>query len=143
MLGHNSGELLRETFKGHFPGSALQPLDAQTANALLEKVGAEKNNPSASVTAVTGVPALSTENREHFMQGLERFIDAAERRVYQALILAEPISSQNLDVIRTGYEQVATQLSPLLKRQLSLKNEPPMLQVYHFHHLQLQTHLLQ
>ncbi|WP_312484911.1 ATP-binding protein [Stutzerimonas nitrititolerans] len=119
MLGHNSGELLRETFKGHFPGSALEPLNIQAANALLDGMDAEKGNPSASITAVTGVPALSTENREHFMQGLERFIDAAEHRVYQALILAEPVSSQNLDLIRAGYEQVATQLSPLAKQQLS------------------------
>ena len=113
MLGHNSGELLRETFKGHFSGSALCPLNAQEVDALLDNLKAEKANPSASITAVTGVPALSTDNREHFMQGLERFIDAAERREYQALILAEPVASQNLDLIRAGYEQVATQLSPL------------------------------
>jgi len=119
MLGHNSGELLRETFRGHFPGSALQALSAQEAQALLGKLKTEKDNPSASITAVTGVPALSTENREHFMQGLERFIDAAEHRVYQALILAEPVSSHTLDLIRAGYEQVATQLSPLAKQQLS------------------------
>lgn len=119
MLGHNSGELLRETFKGHFAGSALHSLTAPNVNILLDGLEAEKINPSASITAVTGVPALSTENREHFMQGLERFIDAAERRIYQALILAEPVSSQNLDLIRTGYEQVSTQLSPLLKQQLS------------------------
>nr|WP_019367515.1 ATP-binding protein [Pseudomonas luteola] len=119
MLGHNSGELLRETFKGHFPGSALQPLNVSDANALLDGLDNEKGNPSASITAVTGVPALSTENREHFMQGLERFIDAAERRVYQALILAEPVSSQKLDLIRVGYEQVATQLSPLAKQQMT------------------------
>lgn len=119
MLGHNSGALLRETFKGHFSGSALHALNAQDASALLDDLQAEKSNPSASITAVTGVPALSTENREHFMQGLERFIDAAEQRVYQALILAEPVSSQNLDLIRAGYEQVATRLSPLLKQQLS------------------------
>ncbi len=119
MLGQNSGELLRETFKGHFAGSALHGLNVQNVNSLLNGLEAEKFNPSASITAVTGVPALSTENREHFMQGLERFIDAAERRVYQALILAEPVSSQNLDLIRSGYEQVSTQLSPLLKQQLS------------------------
>lgn len=119
MLGHNSGALLRETFKGHFSGSALHALNAQDASGLLDDLQAEKSNPSASITAVTGVPALSTENREHFMQGLERFIDAAEQRVYQALILAEPVSSQNLDLIRAGYEQVATQLSPLLKQQFS------------------------
>ena len=118
-LGHSSGELLRETFKGHFSGSSLVPLKQQEADVLLGAIQAEKANPSASITAVTGVPALSTENREHFMQGLERFIDAAERRVYHAIILAEPVSSQNLDLIRAGYEQVATQLSPLLKQQLS------------------------
>ncbi|MBJ2258080.1 MULTISPECIES: ATP-binding protein [Pseudomonas] len=119
MLGHNSGELLRETFKGHFSGSALCPLKAQDVDALLNGLKAEKANPSASITAVTGVPALSTDNREHFMQGLERFIDAAESRKYQALILAEPVSAQNLDLIRAGYEQVATQLWPLLKQQLA------------------------
>ena len=118
-LGHSSGELLRETFKGHFSGSSLLPLGAQETDALLDGMLAEKANPSASITAVTGVPALSTDNRDHFMQGLERFIDAAERREYQALILAEPVSSQNLEQIRIGYEQVATQLSPLLKLNLS------------------------
>jgi hypothetical protein len=118
-LGQSSGELLRETFKGHFSGSSLLDLKANEVGTVIEGLLAEKANPSASITAVTGVPALSTENREHFMQGLERFIDAAERRKYQAIILAEPVSLQNLDLIRSGYEQVATQLSPLLKQQLS------------------------
>ncbi len=119
MEGQNSGALLHETFKGHFAGSSLQPLNGPQVRELLDKLEQTKQQPSTSVTAVTGVPALSTENREHFMQGLERFIDAAEQRIYQALILAEPVSPGNLDVIRKGYEQVATQLSPLLKTQLS------------------------
>lgn len=118
-LGQSSGELLQETFKGHFAGSSLRPLNAHTTDLVLDALLAEQTKPASSVTAVTGVPALSTENREHFMQGLERFIDAAERRVYHALILAEPVSSYNLDQIRIGYEQVATQLSPLHKLSLS------------------------
>jgi DNA helicase HerA-like ATPase len=119
MLGHNSGELLKETFKGHFSGSSLVPLAAGETDELLEGALAQRDEPSATITAVTGVPSLSTDNHEHFMQGLEHFIDAAESRVYQALILAEPVSPQNLEVIRTGYEQVATQLSCLAKRQYS------------------------
>lgn len=119
MEGQNSGALLHETFKGHFAGSSLRPLNGVQVRELLDNLEQTKQLPTTSVTAVTGVPALSTENREHFMQGLERFIDAAEQRIYQALILAEPVSPSNLDVIRQGYEQVATQLSPLLKTQLS------------------------
>lgn len=50
---------------------------------------------------------------------MEHFIDAAEGKPYQALILAEPISAQQLQLIQRGYEGVATQLSPLLKQTLS------------------------
>lgn len=117
--GHNAGALLQEAFKGHFAGSSLKSLPGPAVQELLKKLDQSKDQATTSVTAVTGVPALSTENRDHFMQGLERFIDAAERRSYQALILAEPVSPGNLDLIREGYEQVATQLSPLLKTQLS------------------------
>lgn len=119
MEGQNSGALLEESFKGHFAGSSLMSLNGSEVRELLGNLEQTKESPTTSVTAVTGVPALSTENRDHFMQGLERFIDAAEQRIYHALILAEPVSPSNLDVIKQGYEQVATQLSPLLKTQLS------------------------
>lgn len=122
-LGEDAGKLLQETFKGHFPGSKLRPQNQKNVASILGVLQASKDSPSACVTSVTGVPALSTENREHFMQGLERFIDAAEGRAYSAIILAESISSQNLDLIRAGYEQVATQLSPLMKQQLSFSEQ--------------------
>ncbi|BDU42208.1 hypothetical protein TUMSATVNIG3_10060 [Vibrio nigripulchritudo] len=76
-------------------------------------------NSCKTVTAVSSVPGLSTEDQTHFMQGLERFIDAAENRTYEGLILAEPVSMQALNTVRTGYEQVATQLSALSNRQYS------------------------
>lgn len=117
MLGQNSGDLLQETFKGHFPGSKLSPLNGNDVDALLDELSA--GNAYKTVTAVSSVPGLSTEDQTHFMQGLERFIDAAENRTYEGLILAEPVSMQALSTVRTGYEQVATQLSALSNRQYS------------------------
>lgn len=117
MLGQNSGDLLQETFKGHFPGSKLAPLNGTDVDTLLDELSAD--NSCKTVTAVSSVPGLSTEDQTHFMQGLERFIDAAENRTYEGLILAEPVSMQALNTVRTGYEQVATQLSSLSKRQYS------------------------
>ncbi|HFQ4945918.1 TPA: ATP-binding protein [Vibrio vulnificus] len=117
MLGQNSGDLLQETFKGHFPGSKLSPLNGNDVDALLDELSA--GNSCKTVTAVSSVPGLSTEDQTHFMQGLERFIDAAESRTYEGLILAEPVSMQALNTVRTGYEQVATQLSALSNRQYS------------------------
>ncbi|GHY63507.1 type VI secretion protein [Vibrio cholerae] len=117
MLGQNSGDLLQETFKGHFPGSKLSPLNGTNVDALLDELSAD--NTYKTVTAVSSVPGLSTEDQTHFMQGLERFIDAAESRTYEGLILAEPVSMQALNTVRSGYEQVATQLSALSNRQYS------------------------
>lgn len=116
MQGGTAGQLLDETFKGHFAGSQLERLNGKESEMLMKDFVAEH---SLSITAVTGVPSLSVEEREHFMQGLEHFIDAAEGREYQALILAEPVSAHQLDMIQAGYEGVATQLSPLLKQTLS------------------------
>ncbi len=114
--GNTAGQLLNETFKGHFAGSLLTQLKGKESEELSKTFSAVS---SPSITAITGVPSLSVEEREHFMQGLEHFIDAAEGRKYQALILAEPVSSLQLDIIQAGYESVATQLSPLLKQTLS------------------------
>nr|VVV06327.1 hypothetical protein AW0309160_03817 [Aliivibrio wodanis] len=119
MLGHNSGELLKETFKGHFPGSQLSSLKGNEVNELLKGLDNKKDDSATTITSVSSVPSLSTDDQQHFMQGLEKFIDAAENRSYQAIILAESISASSLDNIRKGYEQVSTQLSSLVKRQYS------------------------
>lgn len=117
LAGIEAGKLLEQVFRGHFAGSQLT--NVMGVDSLLYNLRQPNNEISPSITAVTGVPSLSVEEREHFMQGLEHFIDAAEGQTYQALILATPVSSQQLELIQRGYEGVATQLSPLLKQSLS------------------------
>ncbi len=126
--GQTAGNLLEQTFKGHFSGSLLHNLKNPDIQKLLNSLYQENQDGASNVqavTAVTGVPSLAIEDsREHFMQGLERFIDAAEGKVYKAVILAEPVDSQQLAQIRLHLENVSTQISPLLKQQISFgKNE--------------------
>lgn len=119
MMGAEAGSLVEQVFKGHFSGSQLTSINSQETEKLLFGLNQTKQNLPPSVTAVSGVPSNAVIEREFFMQGLEKFIDAAEGRCYQALILAEPIDSAQLNSIQRGYESVATQLSPLLKQSLS------------------------
>ena len=114
-LGQEAGDLLEQVINGHFPGSQLTNQNYEQLPQLID----ELDDNASAITAVTGIPSLSQDAHEHFIQGLEHFIDAAEGKKYQALILAEPVSPQQLEIIRVGYEQVATQLSPLLKQTLS------------------------
>lgn len=120
MKGNAAGDLLSKSIKGHFPGSQLSKV--KSGDEVLQKlnfIGMSEKFENLAVTAVTGIPALNTEEREHFTQGLERFLDAAEGEVYRALILAEPIATNQLNIVRAGFEATATQLSPLQKQQVS------------------------
>lgn len=118
-IGNVAGKLLTETLSGHFSGSSIVPVTEKTVKTVSGLIGKIGSSEDSIITAVSSVPSLSLDEREHFMQGLEHFIDAAEGRVYQALILAEPVSPKQLDLIQRGYEETATQLSPLLKTSLS------------------------
>ena len=114
-LAEVGGELITSAFNGHFTGSeltrenAINKLQPLSANFGLYR----------AVTSASCVPSISIEERDNFMQGLEHFIDAAENQNYQALILAEPVSNQELNAIEAKYANIATQLSPLLKQQIS------------------------
>ncbi|WP_244116719.1 ATP-binding protein [Burkholderia cepacia] len=65
------------------------------------------------------LPVFDSFLKQAVDMSVDLAIRSEENRVYQALILAEPLTSGNLDLIRSGYEQVATQLSPLLKQHVT------------------------
>lgn len=114
------GELITKSIIGHFPGSKItQVSTSEKIRNKLNFAGLVGEYSSLAVTSVTGIPALNTEDREHFIQGLERLLDAAEGSNYRALLLAEPVPANQINTARAGFEASASQLSPLLKQSLS------------------------
>lgn len=121
--GHSAGELLKATFEGQFSGSRLSTVSNIHLSEIFKNTLNYEESDSAGVTAVTAIPSLSVENRENFIQGMERFIDAAEGRVYQAIILAEAVDDRLLQTISRGYEQIYTQISPYAKKTFSYSQQ--------------------
>lgn len=121
--GHSAGELLKATFEGQFSGSSLSAISNTRLSEIFQNTVNYEESDSAGVTAVTAIPSLSVENRENFMQGMERFIDAAEGKVYQAIILAEAVAEELLQTISRGYEQIYTQISPYAKKTFSYSQQ--------------------
>jgi len=123
LEGDSAGKLLQKAFRGHFAGSAMESLSGGEVDQMLQDLVSSRTSRSGYVSAVTGVPSLATEDVGRFAQGLERFLDAAECHRYRALVLAEPLESRQLESIRAGYEQVATQLAPLQKMSWSFGDQ--------------------
>lgn len=120
-LGNTAGKLLQDVYSGYFPGTILEQLSGeQTVEKLdLDSKYYKRQHDSYAVSSVSGISSIATESQEEFMQGLEKFLDATIGRKFTGLIIADPVAQNSLHQIKTVYENASTQLSPLVKMQLS------------------------
>ena len=121
-----SKDVLQKTLQGNFPGTKITgPLKNQNMETVVHQAF-QLNGGHRAIAAVTGIPAFRKENgqRKEFVQGMERLVDAMRGEVYSLVIVAEPISGDELTVVRRSYENLYTQLAPLAQLELTLgKNE--------------------
>ncbi len=117
VTGHG---LLTQGMTGHFAGSRLRTLSNEEAQGLLNRCFPE-NVRNWGVCSSSLVPNLKhDDNMTTFTQSLDRLIDAMAGREYTALILAEPLGQDSLDVMQRSMENTGTLLSPLQKRSFTV-----------------------
>ncbi|MFD0942819.1 ATP-binding protein [Savagea faecisuis] len=100
---------LEESIRGIFPGTQLQGLDRNAINSTLQ----ETFQSEQFIASVSGLPSLKVE--DHYIQGLEKFIESMHGREFTTILIADPVYSDQLTVMRQGYEEIATMLSPFEK----------------------------
>lgn len=110
---------LEKAFKGNFPGSELIRLKNKQAEEVIDGLfhsSYESNlNP---VSAVSGVASLRNQDKNFFVQGIENLLDAMRGEKFSVVYVADPVSYSRLDDIRSGYENLYTQLSPFAASDL-------------------------
>ena len=121
-------EVFEKNIIGNFPGTKLKKFKDIRATS------SDKNGKSAyrqkqdllrdvfrgckNIAAISGIPAIKSEEREEnkqFTQGIEKFMDSILGEKVDVLILAEPISSEELVNIKNGYQEIYSNLSPYSK----------------------------
>ena len=111
------GDTLKQTLIGHFPGAKLENEDRKKIAELSEKIF--KLNNVASVSVVGNSRTDKSLTNEQFVQGIEKLCLAMSGRPYMGIIIADNQSSQSIQVMRKGYQELYTKLSPFQKVQIS------------------------
>lgn len=115
-----AGKILEKSFLGNFPGSTLKNLKNSEIETVMEQITAsEYMNTPKNVSSVTVVPSVRDEDKEKFVQGLEKFIDTMQGEAYTAFFLAQPVSKLALQARKRGLEELYSLLSPLQKTSLA------------------------
>lgn len=69
-----------------------------------------------AISMVSGIPSLKSKDSRFMNQGIEKLIDGivpnSEEENYTLLLLAEPLTPQDVVSMRNGYEQIASLITP-------------------------------
>lgn len=115
-----AGSILEEAIRGNFAGSEITSLNnaeimrTMRAAVLENNISMEKN-----VSAVTLVPSMRDDEKENFVQGIEKLIDSMAGRAYTAVFIAEPMSAKAIEEKKRGFEELYATMSPLSETTLA------------------------
>ena len=114
-----SQEILEKNLKANFPGSIFVNCDK---NAMQSKIldALPLNGYVSSVTDIAGLRYENETKDRQFMQGIEKLIDTLQGEEYSLLLIADPVSSKDLDVCRHSLENLYTSLVPYSESQYSV-----------------------
>ena len=114
------GDTLKHTLIGHFPGIKIENEDRHRIAELSEKISKRTNVTSVSV--VGNSKSSKDLSNEQFVQGLEKLALAMSGRPFMGVLIANNQSPQSIQIMRKGYQELYTKLSPLQKVQISDNN---------------------
>lgn len=110
----------RGALVGNLVGSELEELSVESINDFKEKVLLNDKN---CYSAVSGIVALRDEDDksiEGYVQGIENLVDSLKNQKYTIVMLADPVDTSEIQVIKQGYEMLHTQLSTFARSTVTI-----------------------
>jgi hypothetical protein len=109
-------ETLKNSLLGQFPGVKTQDFMEKNMLEFLDRI-------DGSSIAVTSCVAKNkdediTENKS-FLQGLEKLAVSMQGQRYTGVIIANGTTNEQLQLVKKGYENIYTQLSPFAEMQIN------------------------
>jgi hypothetical protein len=115
-----ASEILQRSFIGNFPGSSLKKLNNSRIEEIMNGIAQSSSvNTPRNVSCVTVIPSMRDEDKDKFVQGMEKFIDIMQGGKFTAIFIAFPVDKVKLENNKRGYESLYSLLSPLGKTSLA------------------------
>jgi len=113
-----AGMILEGALKSNFPGSVLSPsLKKSEIQPFMDEIMNQKQQNVVSSVAIN--PALRDNDKDNFIQGLEKLMDAFSGKEYTAYFIAQPLDKMRVEINKRGYEDLYSALSPFAETTLS------------------------
>ncbi|MGL4671998.1 helicase HerA domain-containing protein [Cetobacterium sp.] len=109
---------LKASLNGNFPGVEFdEDISTDKVESLMKDI---LKDDVMEISTVTGIPSLKSEDKDNFLQGIEKVVDGMEGKSFSAMFLAIPIDYENIKEIKRGYENLYNELYPFVDLTVSL-----------------------
>ena len=113
-------EVLEKAIRGNFKGTQVTHIFGNdTINDLVKNIFPEDTKGIAAVTSVASFREGHTMKSGDFVQGLEKLLETTQGEEFSLMILAQPITPVEIEIIRSGYENLYSQLIPFAETEIN------------------------
>lgn len=114
------GKILEKSIKGNYPGSRIEGMKNSQIEQLVDNIVTSTfENTEKSIATVSIVPSSRDEDKEKFVQGIEKFIDTMNGEKYSAVFIASPLNKNVMEQRKRGFEELYSTLSSFSKVTLA------------------------
>lgn len=111
---------------GNLAGSELQELSTEKVEDFCREVFSGRDNCYSSVSGIVALRDEENKKAENYVQGLENLVDSLQGMDYTVIMLADPVDSSELSVVKHGYELLYTQLSAFSGNSVTINESDTM-----------------
>lgn len=110
----------RGALAGNLVGSDLEELSKNDVNRFKQTALAGREKCYSSVSGIVALRDEDDKSIEGYVQGIENLVDSLRGLKYTIVMLADPVSTSEIQVIKQGYELLHTQLSTFARSSVTI-----------------------
>ena len=105
---------------GNLVGSDLTELSNDEVQLFKDRIFKGENKCYSSVSGIVGLRDEEDKSIEGYVQGIENLVDSLKGQKYTIVMIADPLSSSEIQTIKRGYELMHTELSRFARSSVTI-----------------------
>lgn len=110
----------RGALLGNLVGAELDELSADEVNNFKDNILMNNKNCYSSVSGIVALRDKDDKTIDGYVQGIENLVDSLKGQKYTIVMIADPVDTTEIQVIKQGYEILHTQLSTFARSTVTI-----------------------
>lgn len=105
---------------GNLVGSELEEVSQSNMDIFKNTILSKESNCYSSVSGIVALRDEEDKSIEGYVQGIENLVDSLKGQKYTIVMLADPVDTTEIQMIKQGYEMLHTELSTFARSSVTI-----------------------